>query len=323
MMLILSDAIVILLGVATHFLPGWMRPDIYFAVRVDPEFRRTEAARRILTRYRVIIWVSVAAGLAVDFFTQNGAALVVQVLGFLCAQIYAHQRTLPYAAPPATVAEADLSAPAEEFPGGAIMMFLPLVLLSFLAVWADRHFNQIPQRIPVHWNLHGANRWIERTHAGIAGYLGVSAAISLVFALMARGIFHWSRRISTRGPASDKERRFRRRNAQLMLLLSWLTPVVAWITLARPNQAIWGPILATGAILAILVSLLRYHQGPGDRAPDSCWKFGIFYYNPSDPSVFIPKRFGIGYTFNFGNRWTWILLGGVIVPIICVSVILK
>jgi uncharacterized membrane protein len=39
----------------------------------------------------------------------------------------------------------------------------------------------------------------------------------------------------------------------------------------------------------------------GDRTPDACWKLGIFYFNPADPSVFVARRFGIGYTFNFGN----------------------
>jgi uncharacterized membrane protein len=42
----------------------------------------------------------------------------------------------------------------------------------------------------------------------------------------------------------------------------------------------------------------------GDRTPDACWRWGLFYVNPADPSILIEKRFGIGYTLNFGNRWT-------------------
>jgi len=38
-----------------------------------------------------------------------------------------------------------------------------------------------------------------------------------------------------------------------------------------------------------------------DIDDDQYWKFGIFYYNPQDPSVFIEKRMGIGWTLNFGN----------------------
>jgi len=40
---------------------------------------------------------------------------------------------------------------------------------------------------------------------------------------------------------------------------------------------------------------------PGDKN----WKWGIFYVNKDDPTIFVPKRYGIGYTLNFGNRWSW------------------
>ena len=321
MFFLISTAIVLALAVLAHFLPGWMRPELYFAVRVDPEFRETEAGRRILLRYRLIVWAAAVAAIATELALRP-EWVALYVFGFLVALIDAHRRTLPYAVPPATVSEVDLSAPAEKFPGGPIVMFFPIVLLSLLALWADHHFDQLPRQIPVHWGIHGADQFIERTHAGVAQYLGLCAGASLLFAFIAWGIFYWSRRVSTRGPASTTERRFRRRNAQMLLVVSWFMAIQAWITLARPNQAFLGPVVVLVAIVAILVTLIRYHQGPGDRAPDSCWKLGIIYYNPADPSMFIPKRFGIGYTFNFANRWTWIVFCVVLVPI-CVRVILK
>ncbi|WP_369414111.1 DUF5808 domain-containing protein [Desertivirga xinjiangensis] len=35
------------------------------------------------------------------------------------------------------------------------------------------------------------------------------------------------------------------------------------------------------------------------------WKWGLLYYNPDDPSLFVDKRFGIGQTFNFAHRKAW------------------
>ncbi len=35
---------------------------------------------------------------------------------------------------------------------------------------------------------------------------------------------------------------------------------------------------------------------------------GSFYVNREDPELFVPKRYGIGYTLNFGNRWSWAVL---------------
>jgi hypothetical protein len=43
------------------------------------------------------------------------------------------------------------------------------------------------------------------------------------------------------------------------------------------------------------------------QPPEVGWK-GIFYSNPDDPALFVPKRFGIGYTLNFGNPWSWVVL---------------
>lgn len=38
-----------------------------------------------------------------------------------------------------------------------------------------------------------------------------------------------------------------------------------------------------------------------DRDDDNFWKFGTFYYNKDDSSIFVEKRFGIGWTINFGH----------------------
>jgi uncharacterized membrane protein len=37
------------------------------------------------------------------------------------------------------------------------------------------------------------------------------------------------------------------------------------------------------------------------RDDDRYWYGGIFYNNPDDPAVFVPRRFGFGWTINFGN----------------------
>ena len=41
--------------------------------------------------------------------------------------------------------------------------------------------------------------------------------------------------------------------------------------------------------------------GEIDRKDDGYWKLGLFYYNPQDPAMLVEKRFGIGWTINFGN----------------------
>lgn len=71
-------------------------------------------------------------------------------------------------------------------------------------------------------------------------------------------------------------------------------PPSVWIILA--------PILLLAALSLLLLLFAR-----GQRPPEDAWK-GIFYSNPDDPAVFVPKRHGIGYTLNFGNPWSWLVL---------------
>ena len=72
-------------------------------------------------------------------------------------------------------------------------------------------------------------------------------------------------------------------------------PLPLWIILA--------PILLIAAFSIMVLLLMKEKQKP----PDEAWS-GPFYSNPDDPSVFVPKRYGIGYTLNFGNPWSWVVL---------------
>ena len=72
-------------------------------------------------------------------------------------------------------------------------------------------------------------------------------------------------------------------------------PPSVWIIL--------GPVLLIGALSLLLPLLGR----TGRRPPEEAWK-GVFYSNPEDPSLLVPKRYGIGYTLNFGNPWSWVVL---------------
>ena len=57
--------LLMVIGGLFHIIPGLTRPDLFFAVTVAPEFRRSSAARRTLGRYRAIVWIAtlMASGL--------------------------------------------------------------------------------------------------------------------------------------------------------------------------------------------------------------------------------------------------------------------
>lgn len=71
-----------------------------------------------------------------------------------------------------------------------------------------------------------------------------------------------------------------------------------------------------GVLIAIVLVLFWHPQRsrritsiPADHQPtssvfrddDRYWAGGLFYNNPDDPALFAPKRFGFGWTLNFGH----------------------
>ena len=48
------------------------------------------------------------------------------------------------------------------------------------------------------------------------------------------------------------------------------------------------------------------------RDDDMYWRGGLFYVNPEDHALVVPRRFGLGWTLNFGNPRAAMLLVGVV-----------
>lgn len=58
-----------------------------------------------------------------------------------------------------------------------------------------------------------------------------------------------------------------------------------------------------------------------DKDDDEFWKLAnTIYYNPEDPSIFVEKRFGVGWTVNAGRPGGMAIYIGLIVFIIAVIV---
>ena len=75
---------------------------------------------------------------------------------------------------------------------------------------------------------------------------------------------------------------------------------------------------ATGQSGARLASELRTNDHVV-RDDDRFWKLGMFYFCPEDPSIIVPKRFGMGWTINHARPAAWALIGALIVTTIVFS----
>ena len=304
-----------------HLMPRITRPDLYFGVTVDPALRISASARRILQRYRFGVWCSTLAAVALQMALQRPAvSAVLYAVGIGGAQLAAHHSTLAHAIPRATAIEIDLSAPPEHFPGGFAAAALPFVLLLFLGTWSVSHVDRLPGRLPVHWSFAGPDHWVTTSPRLIVMLVLLHAISCLVLMAAAWGVLHGSRRICASGPAAAAERRFRRRTLLMLLTVAYfsiLPPALALLQAPVIAMRLWSAALAI-MLLGFIVTLLRAGQGGarlfasrppvGDRTADDRWLGGFIYINRADPALLVEKRMGIGWTLNFGNPWSWLLI---------------
>jgi len=75
-------------------------------------------------------------------------------------------------------------------------------------------------------------------------------------------------------------------------------PVWAWVVLGV-SVIITIPIFYNTIVTKKWRNLAQNEAGS--------WKLGVFYFNPKDPRIFLPKRTGLGLTINFANPWAVII----------------
>ncbi|SDT49577.1 Protein of unknown function [Pseudarthrobacter equi] len=97
-------------------------------------------------------------------------------------------------------------------------------------------------------------------------------------------------------------------------LLMWTGTVSTWAPLA-----VVLPVLAGVTVAAIV--LARNNRVPDEGEPDTglthvdddrFWRGGLVYVNRDDPALMVPRRFGLGWTLNFGNPGAAMFLVGVL-----------
>jgi uncharacterized membrane protein len=307
-------ATLIALAAVSSALPFLTRPELFFAVMVDGGFRRTETARNIIRQYRLIGWGGTVfvALLSLRFLSPHAALLVTSAVWAL-AFFIVRSRVWPHRSNPTSIREASLSRH-ERFPGGVAVLLGPFVILAAKAVYVHRRWDLIPERFPERFPAYGS--------------LGGVALICALMLAISYGTLRASRRVAATGPQEQSERRFRNVSVLGLVVLTYLMAIVLPPISGALPEIPFTPFLIVGVSLLFVGVLAWFGQGgtrlrgyepaltgsapTGDRTPDECWKLGMFYYNPDDPALVVEKRFGIGWTLNFGNHWCWVILGAIV-----------
>jgi uncharacterized membrane protein len=191
----------------------------------------------------------------------------------------------------------------------AVLAAAGIVLAIF---WGD-----VPDRWITHWGVHGPDGWATKSVANAALPLLLGLAQWTLFELLARSTTH-------RKTALPREMMqvlatvFRALGFGLVLVCAGLAVV---LPLVRPRSAL--PIAVGTPLLLVLVvggaavwawRRTRQLRASGVALPEGY--SGIFYKNPHDARLWVPKAAGIGWTINLAHRGAWaVMLALVGVPI--------
>lgn len=347
-------AAILLTGIFFHFAPEMTRHDLFFAVTVDQGyFLRSEEARRILRQFQTAAWIHTAVALAIVFAGVATRHVFVPLIGILwqiagmtIAFLRARKQVLPHAVAQTSHREAAL---AQRETGIAywILQIGPFAILCACGIYLRENWTRIPERFPVHWGINGEpNGWSTRSFGGVYWPLLITVIICVFLGVFSYGVIHWTRQIRSSRAAAAAETRSRHIQVGLLLALQyffvWIFGSTSLMPLRSelgraPNIDLFmiGTLVFVVALYAVLIHTWRVGVNVmkagsssdivgevrviGDRTPDECWRAGMFYVNRDDPALLVEKRFGIGYTLNFGRPAAWVLmaliLGMAIVPL--------
>lgn len=329
--------VVALVGVLFLLMPGLTRPDVFFAVTVEPPFRTTPEGRRAAALYRAVSLAASLFALAVLSLTAQKdvrevwavSALLIQVAGATCGFLAARHIVRPHAVQPAATREAVMARTRFAPPGGWLLQAIPFGVLGAAAVVIARRWAELPARLPNHWNFAGeANGFVDKTLGAVAAQMVTAAFLCVLLAAAAAAIMQ-GRRVSATGEGASSEATFRAVAAGVLLVAELLIAVLLSQTAIQalfPSVARQQIVVVTMGAMALVLVLSAFmfwlgqggsRRAPapagvapvGDRTPDSAWVMGLFYVNRNDPALLVEKRFGIGYTLNFGHPLSWVLVG--------------
>jgi len=293
-------------------VPHLTRREILFGVILPADFRSSPEGRRAIREFRLVVIILAIAGamaillLGSRFLPVFILAPMTMMAAALITFVVQNRKLQAYAVQPQPVRVMELTTEVERLPWFTWFGLVPLAILLAAAFYLNAHWDSIPSRYPVHWGIDGnPNRWADRSFRAVYSPLIFAGEMVAWFFGFALAIWYGSRQSEP----------LRRPMMGFFVAIEWsfaltmagvaLSPVLRLPVVA---VALGGmPVILLGVIYLIRKS--KDSRAPLDPTPNECWKGGMIYYNPDDAALFVGRRDGVGYTTNFGNPWSWVVLG--------------
>jgi uncharacterized membrane protein len=229
-----------------------------------------------------------------------------------------------------------------------VVYVVPMVITVGLMVFTLVNYNNLPDQIPTHWGPDGKpDSFTTKTYLSAL----TLPLVLLVMNAMFLGINELTRNSGIKLSAGNikasrvRQLRLRKYTSWLLffisILISMLFTFLQFTTLYENSVSdllIITTPLAFSALVLIGTVLMAIKVGKKDSDldvevidegtgevinadDDQYWKGGLFYFNPEDPSIFVEKRFGVGWTLNFARPLGYLILVGPLLVIVIITLI--
>ncbi|MDQ0175431.1 DUF1648 domain-containing protein [Bacillus chungangensis] len=222
------------------------------------------------------------------------------------------------------------------------LFVLPMAVTVGLIAYTAVQYRILPEQIPFHW---GADGMPDSFKAKNPFSVNVLPIILFIMQLLFLGINEATKRSGIKLSVANTEAS-RIRQLALRKYSSWfmfmtstlITMLFSFLQLTTIHEGLVGSvvmfavpfiflliILIGTAVFAIKVGTAGEHtethpvEGISDFDDDLYWRAGIFYFNKNDPSIFVEKRFGVGWTINLANPIGYLIIFGPLVIIFLIA----
>ncbi|TSB47448.1 DUF1648 domain-containing protein [Alkalicoccobacillus porphyridii] len=212
---------------------------------------------------------------------------------------------------------------------------LPFALTIITTLLTALFYDRLPNILPMQMNFAGeVTNAVEKSYRTAFLLPIMQSYLILLFIFINTMIAKSKQQLQADEPDKSFQqlKLFRRRWSLFLLftstLLTLMFSFMQWTYFYPQNQQLVTIIsLIISGIILIAALVLSFSTGQSgsrirtaesehtdsvDRDDDRYWKLGQIYFNPSDPALFLEKRFGVGWTVNFARPTAWILIIGII-----------
>ncbi|HLS60813.1 MAG TPA: DUF5808 domain-containing protein [Virgibacillus sp.] len=212
---------------------------------------------------------------------------------------------------------------------------IPFLIAIGSAMLSFRYYHLIPDQIPMQYSLTGeVTNWADKSYRTILIFPIIQVYMTLLFIFINTVIGKSKQQISVIDPdQSIRKNKVFRRRWSLFIIISGIAMILLFslvqLSFVFPINAYLLWIIPSALTLLMIIStiILSFTTGQGgariqsstdktgsiiERDDDQHWKLGQFYFNKNDPSIFLEKRFGIGWTNNWAHPLSWIIIIGLI-----------